>query len=431
MKVAITTLGCKVNQYDTASVATELIRAGHAVEDFGPGADVYIVNSCTVTDRADAESRQLVRRAKRWNPAARVILTGCYAAANPDGAAAVAEVDYVVSLGQRAELLGAVDGTLNGRRIHVDNLRKAEGAPLLGADVFAGRTRAFLKVQDGCDLFCTFCIVPWSRGRSRSVPPRAILDELDRLAARGFQEVVLTGIHLGGYGHDLSPRIGLAELVEMIAERRPLPRVRLSSIDPPEVSARLLDLMRQSDVICPHLHMPIQSGDDTVLRRMRRRYDAALVREVATEIRRRLPEAGLGTDVIAGFPGETEEQFANTVILLETHPFTYLHAFPFSRRTGTTAAKQFGHLPKRDIAARAQRLRMLGERKRREFAARFVGAQLRVLVEAGDDGRGCVGYARNYVRVAVAGNAIAGNREVSVRVHGVRRDCAEGVVDAA
>ena len=431
MKVAITTLGCKVNQYDSASLATQLAQAGHALHEFAPGADVYIVNSCTVTDRADAESRQLARRVKRWNPAARVIMTGCYVAANPQAVAAVSEVDFVIGLGRRDEMLRAVAGTLEEERVCVDNLRKAEGAPLLGAQTFSGRTRAFLKVQDGCDLFCTFCIVPWSRGRSRSVPPRAILAELDTLAARGFQEVVLTGIHLGGYGHDLQPRIGLADLVEMIAERAPLRRIRLSSIDPPEVSARLLDVMRRSDVICPHLHMPVQAGDDAVLRGMRRRYDRQRVCDVAAEIRRQLPDAGLGTDVIAGFPGETDSQFANTVELIDSLSFSYLHVFPYSRRSGTTAAKQTGQLPKSTIASRAQRLRKLSDRKRAAFAARFVGRPLQVLAE-GDDAveAARTGYARNYVRVALVGT-VPGNCEVTVRVSGVRGGCAEGIVESA
>jgi len=430
MKVAITTLGCKVNQYDTASLATDLARAGHLVGEFGPGADVYIVNSCTVTDRADAESRRLARRAKRWNPTARVIMTGCYAAANPSAVAAVSEVDFVISLGRRAELLGAVAGTFD-ERVSVDNLRKAEGAPLLGAETFADRTRAFLKVQDGCDLFCTFCIVPWSRGRSRSVQPRTILAELEALSRRGFQEVVLTGIHLGGYGRDLQPQIGLADLVEMIAERAPLRRVRLSSIDPPEVSQRLLEIIRRSEVLCPHLHMPVQAGDDEVLQGMRRRYDRSAIIDAVAEIRRHLPDAGLGTDVIAGFPGESDAHFARTVELLDALSFTYFHVFPYSRRSGTTAAKAGGHVPKATIAARAQRLRKIGERKRAAFAAQFLGERLQVLVE-GDDANGSrrTGYARNYVRVMLTETA-AVNREVSVRVTGLRGGCAEGVVESA
>jgi len=429
MKVAITTLGCKVNQYDSAALATQLGGAGHTIQGFEPGADVYIVNTCSITDRADAESRQLARRIKRWNPDARVIMTGCYAQANPNGAAALPEVDFIIGLDRRAELLRALNGELAGDgRVFVSDLRKTDAQPPLGAEMFGGRTRAFLKVQDGCDLFCTFCIVPWSRGRSRSVPPRTILAELEKLAALGFEEVVLTGIHLGGYGADLQPQIGLADLVEMVAERAPVTRVRLSSIDPPEISPRLLDIMRRSDVLCHHVHMPVQAGEDGVLRRMRRRYDTRLLRDVVAEIRRQLPEAGLGTDVIAGFPAESEQEFDRSLVLLEELSFSYFHVFPYSRRSGTTAAKLPGHLPKRLIRGRAQRLRKLSDRKRAAFAAGFLGKTLRVLPEAGGQRDVLSGYARNYVRVVLPGQPVEPNREISVRVRSVRGAVAEGVI---
>src|SRR5262249_38666141 len=301
LRVAFATLGCKVNQYDTATMETAL-RAQCAIVPFSAAADVYVVNSCSVTDRADAESRQLARRARRLNPQARVILTGCFAQTNPRRAA-LPEVDYGVGVGRLPDILRAVHDQIpaDEGRILVRDLRKAEQVTTLGAEVFGEQTRAFLKVQEGCDLFCTFCIVPFARGRSRSVAPRRVLAELERLAACGFREVVLTGIHLGGYGKDLTPALTFADLVEMIAEVAPLPRIRLSSIDPPEVTPRLLELLARSDVLCPHVHMPVQSGADGVLRRMRRLYDSALVRDVAAEIARVVPQAGLGTDVIAGF----------------------------------------------------------------------------------------------------------------------------------
>jgi threonylcarbamoyladenosine tRNA methylthiotransferase MtaB len=392
---------------------------------FAAGADVYVVNSCTVTDRADAESRQLARRARRLNLAGRVIVTGCFAQATPQRAA-LPEVDYVIGVGRLPDLLRAVHDQIpaDAGRIHVHNLRKADHVGTLGAEVFGGQTRAFLKVQEGCDLFCTFCIVPFARGRSRSVAPRRVLAELERLAACGFREAVLTGIHLGGYGKDLVPALSLADLVEMIAEVAPLPRIRLSSIDPPEVSARLLELMARSDVLCPHLHMPVQSGADRVLRRMRRLYDGALVRDVAAEIGRVLPQAALGTDVIAGFPGESGAEFEAGLDLLAAARFSYLHVFPYSRRTGTSAAKAPDQLPPATIAARAQALRRLGAAQRRAFAQRFVGTELDVLVESGRDpetGR-LAGYSRNYVRVLVDGPAALVNTELRVRAAARRGD---------
>ncbi len=423
MRVAVATLGCKVNQYDTATIETRLRTEGCTVVPFQAGADVYVVNSCTVTDRADAESRQLARRARRLNPTARVIMTGCFAQTTPERAA-IPEVDYVVGLNRLADVVRAVRGELSttAERILVDDLRSTRQVRTLGAESFSGQTRAFLKVQEGCDLFCTFCIVPFARGRSRSVPPRQVLEQLRTLAARGFQEVVLTGVHLGGYGPDLDPPITLCDLLEMIAEQAPVPRLRLSSIDPPEVTPRLLEMMARSESVCPHLHVPMQSGDDAVLQRMRRKYDTAFLRDLGREIRARLPDAAIGSDVIAGFPGETGAQFEQTLALLEQLPLTYLHVFPYSRRTGTTAAKLPDHLPAACVRQRARRLRELGDRKREQFARQFIGHVLLVLVEqaAGPaDGR-LVGYSRNYQRVEFSGPAHLGNREVSVRVRTLR-----------
>jgi threonylcarbamoyladenosine tRNA methylthiotransferase MtaB len=419
MRVAVTTLGCKVNQYDTAAIETRLRNEGCTVVPFEAGADVYVVNTCSVTDRADAESRQLARRARRLNPAGRVIMTGCFAQTNPRGTA-IPEVDHVVGLNRLPDLLRAVRGELSttGERILVDDLRTARSVQTIGADTFTGQTRAFLKIQEGCDLFCSFCIVPFARGRSRSVPARQVLEQLRLLAARGFQEAVLTGVHLGGYGADLEPAMDLCDLLEMIGQQAPLPRLRLSSIDPPEVTPRLLDLMASSQVLCPHLHLPVQAGANEVLQRMRRKYDCAYLRDLGRELRTRLPDAAIGTDVIAGFPGETEEQFERTLALLEALPFTYFHVFPYSRRTGTTAAKLPGHLPRSCIRRRAERLRALGERKRAEFARLFVGRVLPVLAEHAPARRSgwLTGYSRNYQRVEFQGPLGLANTEVGVAI---------------
>ena len=423
MRVAVATLGCKVNQYDSASIETRLRQAGCRIVAFAPGADVYIVNTCTVTDRADAESRQLARRARRFNPLARVIMTGCFAQTDPHGAA-IPEVDHVVGLNRLPDLVRVVQAAAADRpaRILVDDLRAARQVRTLGAETFTGQTRAFLKVQEGCDLFCTFCIVPFARGRSRSVPPRQVLEQLDLLARRGFQEVVLTGVHLGGYGHDLDPRMDVCDLLEMIVERQPLPRVRLSSIDPPEVTPRLIDLLARAEILCPHLHIPVQAGADDVLRRMRRQYDTARLIDVAAAIRTALPDAAIGTDVIAGFPGETEAEFEQTFALLDELPLTYFHVFPYSRRTGTTAAKLPMHVPGAVIQARAGRLRRLGERKRAAFAGRFIGRELPVLVEerpARVTGW-LTGYTRNYQRVELPGSPALVNQEVQVTLTATR-----------
>jgi threonylcarbamoyladenosine tRNA methylthiotransferase MtaB len=426
MRVAITTLGCKVNQYDTATIETRLRREGLEIVEFAPGADVYIVNTCTVTDRADGESRQLARRARRFNAAARIILTGCYAQIDPQGAA-IPEVDHVVGLNRLPDILRAVRGEMQPR-ISVDDLRTARRVKTLGAETFTGQTRAFLKIQEGCNLFCTFCIVPFARGASRSVSPREVVAQLQNLAALGFAEVVLTGVHLGAYGLDLRPRLDLVDLLSMLDEQALVPRLRLSSVDPPEVTARLLDLLAQSRTLCPHLHLPIQAGEDGVLARMRRKYDTAFLRDLGASIRESLPEAAIGTDVIAGFPGETQAQFEIGIQLLESLPLTYFHVFPYSRRAGTTAAKLSDQVPSDVIYARARRLRNLGERKRAAFARQFIGRLLPVLVEGPKSTSArLAGYSRNYQRVEFSGDPIDANREIDVDIVGTRSSRLLGV----
>jgi threonylcarbamoyladenosine tRNA methylthiotransferase MtaB len=405
-RVAIATLGCKVNAYDTATMADRLRGAGCILVETDAPADVVIVNSCTVTDTADAESRRLARRARRANPAARVILTGCFAQTRPQAAAALDAVDYVIGLNRLDALVEAVtaDAPLIAR-VAVGNSRRETAVETFGARTFDGQTRAFLKVQEGCDLFCTFCIVPLARGRSRSLPPRAILAELDALAARGFHEVVLTGVHLGGWGHDLDPPVDLAWLVGALVEQGRFRRIRLSSIDPHEVTEPLVRVMAASPAICPHLHVPLQAGDDGVLRRMRRRYDTALASERLAMVRELLPDAAIGTDLIAGFPGEDDAAFACTLAFVARSPLTYGHIFPYSVRSGTTAAKLDGKQPAAVIVERARQLRMVCERKREEFARGFDGRPAEVLVETTRDRRTgeLRGYTRNYLRAHLHG----------------------------
>jgi threonylcarbamoyladenosine tRNA methylthiotransferase MtaB len=415
-RVAIATLGCKVNAYDTATIADRLRAAGCELVDADAPADVVVVNSCTVTDAADAESRRLARRARRANPAARVVLTGCYAQTKPAEAAREPAIDHVVGVGRLDALVAAVMGA--GERIVVGNVRRERAVTTFGARTFAGQTRAFLKVQEGCDLFCTFCIVPMARGASRSLPPRAVLDEVAALAGAGFEEVVLTGVHLGGYGEDLEPRVDLAWLVAAIAEQGLVPRLRLSSIDPHEVSEPLIRLLAADPGLCPHLHVPLQAADDGVLQRMRRRYDTALARERLALVRELMPGAAIGTDLIAGFPGEDEAAFERTLAFLEASPITYAHVFPYSVRTGTTAAKLDGHTPRSVIAARAQRLRKTAERKRIAFARRFDGTAEEVLVETTRDSHSGAlrGYTRNYLRAHLEGPDAWRGRRLPVRL---------------
>ncbi len=418
MRVAITTLGCKVNQYDSAVFDRLLEERGWNRVDFSQPADAYVVNTCTVTDRADAEARRLARRARRTNPAARVIMTGCFAQADPMAASDLGEVDHVVGLGRLADLLAAVEGRLD-RRVAVSDLRKAGEVTTFGIRSFPGRTRAFVKIQEGCNLFCTFCIIPIARGPSRSVDPGEVVEEVERLARFGHREVVLTGVHLGGYGADLERRTNLAEPLAMIARRQLPTRVRLSSIDPPEVTEELVDVVASGPMFCDHFHVPLQAGDDRTLTRMNRRYTAAEAAEAFGRIRRRMPDASIGTDIITGFPGETDEEFAETCRFIERVGPSYLHVFPYSKRRSTSAAKRWQPLERRVVHERARRVRAIDRRLRRVYEERFIGRTLEVLLEGEPSDSGhAVGHSRNYLKVAVPATAAGNRRLVHVRVSG-------------
>ncbi len=418
MRVAVATLGCKVNQYDSAVFGRLFGERGWQRVGFDDQADAYVVNSCTVTDRADADARRLARRARRRNPQARVIMTGCYAQATPAAVSALAEVDYVIGLGRLADLLSAVEGEL-AERVAVSDLRKSESVDTFGIETFPGRSRAFVKVQEGCDLFCSFCIIPIARGASRSVKPRRVLDEITRLEASGYGEIVLTGVHLGGYGRDLDPATDLVWLLEAAAEQATTSRIRLSSIDPPEISRRLVSVVASNNVFCDHFHVPLQAGDDRTLERMRRRYDTEQAAAAIEMLRADVPDLCLGTDIITGFPGETDEEFENTLRFIERIEPAYLHVFPYSKRHSTAAAKRWQEVPSAVARERAKRLRTIDADLRRRYEERFVGQTLDVLFEGASDARSeteLAGRTSNYLRIRVAGSRQRAGRRARVLV---------------
>jgi len=420
MRIAITTLGCKINQYDSAVIQNRL-EESHSFVSFEEPADCYIINTCTVTDRADWEARQLVRRAKRLSPSAKVLVTGCYAQVNPAEVANTPGVDYVVGLNRLDNLLRFV--TLpndSDVRIAVSDVKRERGVPVLGTRALAGHTRAFLKIQEGCNYSCTYCIIPTARGLSRSVTPREVLEQVRMLADAGYREIVLTGIHLGSYGQDLTPKIDLTALLETIARSRLIPRVRLSSLDPREVPDRLVDLIANSDVICRHLHVCAQAGDDEILKWMRRNYDGAYYRELLIKIRERLPDAALGSDIIVGFPGETDETFHRSLEFFADLPLTYFHVFPYSSRRGTIAASLPDHVGTEIKKTRASRMRELGAMKKRDFCLRFRGRKLSVLIEEKIDRATGLrrGFSRNYLPVLVFAPGTLVNHEIEIEIEG-------------
>ena len=430
MRIAITTLGCKINQYDSAVIQSRL-EATHSFVPFEDQADCYVINTCTVTDRADWEARQLVRRAKRLNPAAKVLVTGCYAQVNPAELTAVPGVDFVVGLNRLDDLLRYVEAPASqATQVAVSDVKRERGVAVLGTRALPGHTRAFLKVQEGCNYSCTYCIIPTARGLSRSVPPREVLEQVRRLAGAGYKEIVLTGIHLGGYGHDLSRKIDLTALVEMIAESGLIARLRLSSLDPREVPDRLLDLIARSEIVCSHLHICAQAGDDKILNQMRRNYDTAYYRELLARVRARLPEAALGSDIIVAFPGESDTQFQSSLEYFASLPLTYFHVFPYSSRRGTLAAGLGGHVTGPVKKERARRMRELGACKKSEFYASFIGRRVSVLIEekAEKQTGSRRGFSRNYLPVAVAGAEALSNRELDVRIEAYESGWLQGTV---
>ncbi|MGH7326344.1 MAG: tRNA (N(6)-L-threonylcarbamoyladenosine(37)-C(2))-methylthiotransferase MtaB, partial [Candidatus Rokuibacteriota bacterium] len=343
--VAFATLGCRLNQVDSQELQAALEARGFRAVPFDEPADVVVVNTCTVTARAEVSDRQAIHRAVRRHPGARVVVTGCWAQTDPDAAARLEGVDLVVGNADKPRLPELLEGLLTGERhergarCHVSNIGAVRTLPPAPLARVGGRSRAFVKIQDGCQHRCAFCIVPAARGPSRSRARAAVLDQVLGLVAAGHPEVTLTGVDLGHWGHDLVPRTTLATLLgEMIAVPG-LRWVRLSSVLPAYFTPQLVEVVTGSPRIAPHLHVPLQSGSDRVLRRMRRPYTAAMYRRLVERLADAIPGLGLGTDVIVGFPGESDADFAHTRTLIDELPFTYLHVFAYSDRKGTEAAR--------------------------------------------------------------------------------------------
>ncbi|MBN2437472.1 MAG: tRNA (N(6)-L-threonylcarbamoyladenosine(37)-C(2))-methylthiotransferase MtaB [Deltaproteobacteria bacterium] len=416
VRIAMSTLGCKVNQCESAGIAEALAARGMTLVPFEEVADGYIINTCTVTGRTDYQSRQLIRRAIRKNPTAAVLVTGCYAQRAPEEIARIPGVRFIAGNTEKERIPDILcDMTAGVPRILVGDIRKEKGISRLGATVFPEHTRVFLKIQDGCDAFCGYCIIPHTRGTSRSLPPEEVLERIASISRAGCREIVLTGIHLGAWGRDLQPRADLATLVRRIADGCAVERLRLSSIEPRELNGEIIALLGTSGTVCRHLHIPLQSGDDGILAAMLRNYDTAFFRNLVRKLYTTLPGIAIGIDVMAGFPGESEEAFENTLRMVEEMPIAYLHVFPYSRRPGTPAATLAGQVSEEKKKRRAERLRAIGTTKRQSFAERFIGTPLEVLVEGRTDKNTGfpVGFSDNYIPVAVRGG-VAPNRIVRV-----------------
>lgn len=421
-KVAFFTLGCKVNQYDTAAMAELFRAAGWQVVDSSAPAHVYVVNTCAVTARSEAKSRQTVRQARRRSPEAVVVVAGCYPQVRGEEALRATGADVILGTADRKEIVSLAERALKGERplrAVVEYARSAracyEELPVSGWE----RTRATLKVQEGCDYRCAYCTVPLARGPSRSRKLEAAVAEGERLVRAGYREIVLTGIQLGAYGRDLGYREGLAGLVDRVGRIPGLWRLRLSSLEVIDLSSSLLSTLASVPTACPHLHLPLQSGSDRVLRAMGRPYTAGDYLQVVERGRAMIPGLALSSDILVGFPGEQEDDFLRTLDVVEEAGFMRLHVFPFSPRPGTRAAAMSEQVPEEVRKERAQRVREAGAQLARRFARGLVGSRTEVLVE--EEKEGVVsGFTPQYVRVSFPGHAHFRGSLVEVQIEGFR-----------
>lgn len=423
-RVAFVTLGCKVNQYDTQAMEKAFADKGYRIVEDAGEADAVIVNTCTVTFEADRKSRQMIRRAVRDNPGALVVAAGCFVQGDPKAAAAIEGVGAVAGSLDRMKLVDAVDEALSQGDAEEKDIKLVRGMETreeyedMEAEGADGMSRAYLKIEDGCDAFCSYCFVPYVRGRVRSRSLSSIRREAQRLAAAGFREIVLTGIHLGCYGKDSAGGQSLADAVKAAAEPEEILRVRLSSLEPTELTDEILALFRYEPKLAPHLHLPLQSGDDNILKAMNRHYDSACFLKAVERAKDACPSIGLTTDVIAGFPGETEEMFANTLLVVEKSGFLRVHAFPFSRRKGTPADRMQGQVPTVEKATRVKRLGELARTLAERRHARMLGKDFEVILEketSQDDGFSYEGYSGDYVRIRFhSGSKLQGSAVVRV-----------------
>ncbi len=425
--------GCRATQADAAAIERQLIERGFTALGARGDADVVVVNTCTVTASADSQARQAIRAIHRGNPATRIVVTGCYAQRAPEELAELEGVAWVIGNSHKPEIPGLLEREFAGAPgspefVPLDVLDRepmslARGpAKILTGDIFGqtavlvapvlggegGHTRPTLKIQDGCNSRCAYCVIPFVRGRSRSLAPVKLIEEINRLANAGYREVVLSGINLGSYGRDLAPRIEFGALLRRILDETPLARLRISSVEPMDVTEDLVRLVASTDRIAHHFHIPLQSGSDRILAAMHRWYRAAHYARRLELIREWMPDAGIGADIIAGFPGETNTDHKATLDLVARLPFTYLHVFAFSKRPGTEAAKLSNDVPPTVIKQRSKELRALSTEKAAAFRTAHVGRTLRVLTlkDSFQDGSGSWtgALSSNYLDIRVAGS---------------------------
>ncbi len=419
-KVAFYTLGCRVNQYETAAMESLFRDADYTISDFEESADIYVINTCTVTAESERKCRQILRRAKSKNPNSIVVAVGCMAQSNREVLEAMPEVDLILGVNRKSEIVDAVRSLETSVRLDLPSeIRTFEE---MSVTDFSNRDRAFVKIQDGCDRFCSYCIIPHVRGRVRSREPENIMREICALSKRGFREVVLTGIHVASFGRGTD--VNLGEMIQRVAEIDAIARIRISSIDPTAFNADFLRVIKDTPKLCPHFHISLQSGSDAILKRMNRRYTAAEYAEVVTALRQIRPDVSVTTDIITGFPGETDTYFQETMDFVEAVSLSGIHVFPYSERQGTPAATMDGVVPKSVREVRARKLIEKAAELRHAYAASFVGTVQPVLIE---HGKSEGGFTPHFLRVALPENPLCeAGQIVPVQIEDVKGEILYG-----
>lgn len=429
MKVAFATLGCRVNQYESEAMAEKFIREGYEVVDFDQFSDVYVINTCTVTNMGDKKSRQIISRARRTNPDAIIAAVGCYSQMSPKEVSEIPGVDVVLGTRNKGDVVYYVNKAKDEGKsqVHVQGVLQNKVFEDLKIEDYQDKTRAFLKIQDGCNRFCTYCTIPYARGSVCSKDPNKVLSEVRELAKNGFKEVILSGIHTASYGLDLEGNINLISIIDEIEKIDGIERIRIGSIEPAFFTPEVIEKIKNFKKLCPHFHLSLQSGCDATLKRMNRRYTAKEYEDSVNLLRETLPDVSISTDVIVGFPGETEEEFNETYEFLKRIKLTKTHIFKYSPRKGTKAADMPNQIDGKVKDERSKKLIELNDINEKAFTEKFLGREMDVLMEQGVKGKEDVyeGYTRNYIKVEV--HCMAANitgRIVDVRLEKAEKDYA-------
>ena len=429
---AFLTMGCKVNQYDTDAMHETMDRNGYTIVDANEIADVYVVNTCTVTNVADQKARKSIRRIVRQNPKAKVLVTGCYAESDREAVEKIPGVTFVFGNREKADFQGYLDKLRESELLHIEPIQhdpvREHARFSAGISHTSQRTRALIKVQDGCSAFCTYCIIPYVRGRMTSRSLTDIVSEAERIAASGYKEIVITGVHLGAYGLDIERTADVGDILEQIHPIEGIERIRFSSIEPMNFPDDLVDRMAALPKCMPHFHLPLQAGSDKILRIMRRRYTTAQYARLVEKLRGAFPDVGITTDVMVGFPGETDDDFEESLQFVEEIGFSQLHVFRYSPRRGTPAADYPNQVPPDVSAARSGRMIDLGNHLGNGFKRRMLGKKMDVLVEDCREGKTgqLAGFTPNYLRVLLDVPESEINRVASVKLVGLENNLIQG-----